>query len=163
MTAVGFFKACCVGGSPDVVGARAEVLEKPADKKYFSLRISRIALVTASAARTPAEWSNTTCAPAVPIAGVMYGQVGCRAVKWGSKQLDPLITQAWCQLLQTPSQSHRVSRLRCARGCDGATNLCLVSAHVDVHAITVQHSSVLLCRDPGKHSCATSKSPTILR
>jgi len=30
MMLVGFFMTCWVGGSPDVVGARAELLEKPA-------------------------------------------------------------------------------------------------------------------------------------
>ena len=33
MTLVGFFITCCVGGSPEVVGAKAELLEKPAGQE----------------------------------------------------------------------------------------------------------------------------------
>lgn len=33
MMLVGFFITCCVGGSPEVVGAKAELLEKPAGQE----------------------------------------------------------------------------------------------------------------------------------
>lgn len=40
MVAVGFFNACCVGGRPEVVGAKADVLEKPVGEELISRNFS---------------------------------------------------------------------------------------------------------------------------
>lgn len=158
MTAVGFFRACWVGGSPEVVGAKAEVLEKPAVTGTFYRTLTTHWTMQRKISGTSAEWRKAVLALTLPVAAVMHGQVGCCFAKWSTQQLNPLITQAWRQLPQPSPQSHRDCKYNSARACDGATNSLLYSGPRGFEELRfISKNSLLFCC-LGEHSQAVSRS-----
>lgn len=74
MMFVGFFITCCVGGSPEVVGAKAELLEKPAlsaeHQHLACLIVAYIVLVKLLTARKGRDATGANRRPV--IAGVRW-------------------------------------------------------------------------------------------